>query len=111
MLSKLLQNYCVSCSFSEHRPFTGNRSWSCVCLGSEGRRSVLKSNLLVLKSHLKGHTLHDTIGGAAASPWPLFVALELNVHSPWADGLSQRRHISACAFGDDDFGASSETAT
>lgn len=44
-------------------------------LWSKGRCSLLKSNL-------KGRTLPDTGEHAAASSWPLFVALELNVILP-----------------------------
>lgn len=72
-------------------------------LWSKGRYSVLKSNL-------KGRTLPDTGEHANASPWPLFVALGLNVHPPQEGRLSQRKHVRAWAFGDDDFKASSGTA-
>lgn len=74
-----------------------------MALWSKGRCSVLKSNL-------KGHTSPDTGERAAASPSSLFVALELNVRPPPEGRLSQRRHTRACAFGDDDFKASSGTA-
>lgn len=70
-------------------------------LWPKGRCSLLKSNL-------KGHALPDTGEHAAASSWPLFVALELNVILPGK--ASQRRHIRTCAFGHDDFTASSGTA-
>lgn len=66
-----------------------------VALGSKGRCSALRSSL-------KGHVLPDA-GEHAAHTWPVFVALELNVHPA-------QRDIWACAFGDGDFKASTGAA-
>lgn len=51
-------------------------------LWSKGRCSVLKSSL-------KGHVLPATGEHAAASPWPLFIALELHVCPPLEGRLYQ----------------------